>query len=172
MDKRLRLRVEAFQLADIPIVQRRVVLERLELAVVQPSRVFFYIVVLQQQSARTKSRIHTQHSEVHPRQYTSLLWATGPHSRRYAASSSGRSKLRFLSAECALLLRNNRSAARGGVELTSSGARPKATQKTAPRRNTSFSQQGQCHHQRTRLSRHKNETLHDFKNDQANAKKG
>lgn len=43
----LSLRVEALQLADVPVLQRWVVIEWLELAVMQSSGVFFYILVLQ-----------------------------------------------------------------------------------------------------------------------------
>lgn len=46
VEKRLGLRVEGLQLVGVPVFQRRVVLKRLELAVMQPPRAFFHMLVL------------------------------------------------------------------------------------------------------------------------------
>ena len=92
-------REQVLQLADVLVSQRRVVLERLELAVVQPSRVFFHVLVLQHQPGKDAKlgHVYTQHDDrervdrLAP--MPSVRMDRGPgergcHSRGYAAAAA------------------------------------------------------------------------------------
>lgn len=86
VEKRLGLRVEVLQLAYVPVCQRRIVLERLELAVMQPSRALFHVMDLQHRPGQRGVCTHN-----HPRRRHAAKGSeTGGHGGAIGQDGSGR----------------------------------------------------------------------------------